>query len=747
MCQLVADPPNEAPDTSLQGSAEDGEKGGNCVPEDTRRQDPFMHSTQRPLLASTEESKGGCKRSMDDELNARQFKSRPAGPSVPCSSKNAAALDTDLPHNPSSGEGPSGTDHAGSKTPRPFKEPPIPLTTNDILRVILVTGALRLLGVLMIRSYFDPDEFWQTLEPAYCLIFGSDQGKRCPGYTWEWKRRALPSVTNWVDRSMQGPARTHLALMPTYLLYWAAQKWSVDSWWLVARGPTVLSALLVAAPVDVSVWYAARYLYAIDGSVHAKNAAGWCLFASLASWFNGYSLARTFSNSQEASLLAVALALVSPALLNPRTTRLSTGRACLAFFLGGLSAAIRFTALAAFVPIGVILAGRSSTTTAGFLGYLLMRCAIPGLAGLAVAAAVDRFFFGFWTLPFLGNFHFNVILKFSTLYGAHPWHWYWTAGLPAITGLLLPVLLLNVVRLLHGQVSYGARNLLLITVFYVFVMSFNGHKEFRYIHPVLPLVCLLSGGFFYKSLGMGSRLVKFGFVFVFVLANFVPVVYLGLFHQSGPIAVNRAIVEEAQGLATTTHGGGGVDSVPTTTFSVYYLTECHSGPLHSHLHTPPIRFDAWSLDCSSDCRSDPRRVCESDRFAHDPAAFLEAAVCDNDVDVGTCVADAASGESVGPRPVPDFVVTYASRVPALEDWLRRNGLDEVARFPHHINGAQWADRLRLGEGAWPGPFRSWTLGATGLEIRLEDTVLYSRHAPAVATDRRRHAALPGVDRY
>ena len=632
------------------------------------------------------------------------------------------------------------------------------VSVGSIIRMLLLTGALRLLGTLLIQSYFDPDEFWQTLEPAYCLIFRSNEGMHCPGYTWEWKRRALPTVSNWVDRNLQGPVRSHLSLLPTYFLYWVAQTWGIDSWWLVARGPTLLSAVVVAAPVDVAVWYAARHLYSLDGPVHAKNVAGWCLFASLASWFHGYSLSRTYSNSQETALLAIALALVCPALLSPMKSRLSIGRAYVAFFLGGLSAAIRFTSLAAFVPIGFIVARRSSLTKIGFLGYLLMPCATSGIAGLATAATVDRLFFGFWTLPVLGNISFNVLLNLSTLYGAHPRHWYLTAGLPAITGLLLPVLLRSMTRLLRRQISYGERNLLLITVFYLFIMSLSSHKELRFIQPILPMVCLLSGGHFYYSIGMGPRWRKVGFVFVFVVANLVPVLYLGLFHRSGPISISRALVEEAKAVATTAReGGGGIASVPTTTFSVFYLTECHSAPLLSHLHAAPLQFDTWALDCSPDCRSDPHRICESDRFAHDPAAFVEAAVCQGtSADADTCAAVAsaeggAAGEGlVPPRPLPDFVVTYASHIPALEGWLHRAGLLEVSRFPHHVNGVQWDDspsrrRLWGDDGPWPGPFRTWRLGTTGLELRMEDMVLYSRHPSAVAGDL--HPALPRIYRY
>lgn len=48
--------------------------------------------------------------------------------------------------------------------------------------MILFLGifAFRLLTSLLIRTFFEPDEYWQSLEVAHLLVFG--YGK----ITWEW---------------------------------------------------------------------------------------------------------------------------------------------------------------------------------------------------------------------------------------------------------------------------------------------------------------------------------------------------------------------------------------------------------------------------------------------------------------------------------------------------------------------------------------------------------------------------------
>ena len=80
--------------------------------------------------------------------------------------------------------------------------------------------------------------------------------------------------------------------------------------------------------------------------------------------------------------------------------------------LGGLSACVRFTALAAWIPVGLIIAFRSgeSITRVKVLQTLIGLCGICGLIGVMLGCCIDRWFYGFWAMPVLGNIHFNVLL-------------------------------------------------------------------------------------------------------------------------------------------------------------------------------------------------------------------------------------------------------------------------------------------------------------------------------------------------
>src|ERR1700722_17105526 len=57
-------------------------------------------------------------------------------------------------------------------------------------RLFLSLYLFRLLNSLLVSSYIDPDEFWQSLEPAHRLVFGY-------GYlTWEWRKES--AIRSWL---------------------------------------------------------------------------------------------------------------------------------------------------------------------------------------------------------------------------------------------------------------------------------------------------------------------------------------------------------------------------------------------------------------------------------------------------------------------------------------------------------------------------------------------------------------------
>ena len=307
-----------------------------------------------------------------------------------------------------------------------------PFAVLHLVIIFIAVSLYRTSNALAIQTQFDPDEYWQTLEPAYCLVFSSDKGEsgNCK-YTWEWTRRHSGSGY-WIDEALHGPVRSHVSILPTLLFYLMIKFLRWDTTWLVARGPVLWNAILIAAPTDVAIYYITGWIRLSETAANqrARNLLGrpecWALLCSLTNWFHAYALVRTYSNSMETMFVAVGISLLCPELFGSVSTETLKGKrrpkirplAAFAFVLGGLSLQVRFTALAAWVPIGLIICLRRKSWR-DMMFHLFFLCAFFGIIGISIGCLIDRLFYGFWAVPFLGSFQFNVIEgKFNRFFNA-----------------------------------------------------------------------------------------------------------------------------------------------------------------------------------------------------------------------------------------------------------------------------------------------------------------------------------------
>ena len=243
------------------------------------------------------------------------------------------------------------------------------------------------------------------------------------------------------------------------------------------------------------------------------------------------------------------------------------------------------------------------------------------------------------------------------------------AGIPAICGIVLPFFLWEIGVLIsaalegvritktsssirqkrHSHSSSDSRLALLgIIALYILLHSFSEHKEFRFLLPILPLVCILAGHSIdhlaqvletNTTTGSTSHLsianeniaseTKIGNVALpisprslllaaLVVLNYPHLLYLSLIHQRGPIAVNSYVASMVNKRAL------GEKNEDTQQYSVHYLMGCHSAPVYSHLHAIGAAVETWHLDCSPECRSNSSLVCESDAFSKDPLRFVKS---------------------------------------------------------------------------------------------------------------------------
>jgi GPI mannosyltransferase 3 len=274
--------------------------------------------------------------------------------------------------------------------------------------------------------------------------------------------------------------------------------------------------------------------------------------------------------------------------------------------------------------------------------------------------------------------------------------WYIYAGLPAICGIMLPFFLWEVGTVVNAFVPSPRMTLLKIIVPYIILHSFSEHKEFRFLLPMLPLICILAGHAITRLLSVAEtsnsgllRMITPKLILtILVLLNYPHLLYLGIIHQRGPVAVNQYIASTIQ--KSSDRNG------ESQQFAIHYLMGCHSTPMYSHLHLPNVRIQAWYLDCSPDCRSKPEIECESDAFSRDPFSFVESTYVAISID-GSCIEvdsvdDSCMDKNNDVKEPPSFLVVMQDDAKHIENVLREKlQMSHLASIRHTIKSVALHD--------------------------------------------------------
>ena len=237
----------------------------------------------------------------------------------------------------------------------------------------------------------------------------------------------------------------------------------------------------------------------------------------------------------------------------------------------------------------------------------------------------------------------------------------------------------------------GPRSVLIwIIAPYIILHSFSEHKEFRFLLPVLPIICILVGHALSrlvdvtdnaKTANTLKRLCKTTLVVpsnlilvALIILNFPHLFYLGLIHQRGPIATNQylaSVIEKEPRQSSP--------SEPSRQYSIHFLMGCHSAPMYSHLHVSNARIEAWHLDCSPECRSNSDIVCESDAFLNDPLGFVTLAYNRT-----------LAGNDDSNRDIPSFLVMMQDDAVNIESFLvDQLKMTHEASIRHTIKSLSW----------------------------------------------------------
>ena len=427
---------------------------------------------------------------------------------------------------------------------------------------------IRLLNSLTLRTFFQADEYWQSLEPAHMLVYGY-------GYlTWEWQQGI---------RSFSYP-----------LLYSLVYK--------ICSTLQLPYACIIYLPKAVDAIIASigeYYMYKLAQKLFRKEVlARLTIILSLLSSFNWYCSTRSFSNTLELHLTTIAMYFYANSEIQ------------ISLFLAAFCCLIRPTN----AIIWIFLAIRYiSSHNIKHSFQFIKKAIIAGITMVTFDAIVNRWYYGGWKSPLLNFFQFNVGKGLSSFYGISRPDFYFCQAIPVLLLNFLPAFLYG---LFTNESNMAA--LKLLSLVYILAFSFIQHKEFRFIYPLMPVFLMITSLGIDRLLQRLSVRVSKAVVLCTIFFSVLVSVDFSLWHESGEIAITGILREKI--LKSEQYKQGKITDVG-------FLTPCHSTPYQSYFHLEPSVANIWWLTCEPPLQLDSSDKLkyykdESDLFYDNPKGFL-----------------------------------------------------------------------------------------------------------------------------
>lgn len=478
------------------------------------------------------------------------------------------------------------------------------------LHIFVSLFVYRLINALTNSTFFQPDEFYQSLEPAHRLVYGY-------GYlTWEYET-ALRSI-----------AHPLVFAVP----YWVLKVLSVDS----PHNVLLVGPLIGALQGAIADFYTAKFIH----KYWPETGVLAFMVPLLSSW-NWYVGTRTFSNALETSITAFALyhwPFISPPRLENDVLFygyvITTVKSLSAL---GFAFLVRPTTALLWILPALRQLQKHKTTflfEAVFVAYVVLQ----------YSAIIDSFYYGSISFPILNFLRFNTSGA-ASFYGINQWHYYLTQGLPMLLTFYLPFALQGMIRR-----HVLRKELTCMCAFVVLVYSVLGHKEARFIMPLVPILHAFTASSIHSFVSTTKVFGKLAVIFILTL-NMMIALYASLVHQSGVMH-----------LMTHVRNNPRIDSLTL-------LMPCHSSPWQSHIHRPTnIRFLTCEPPLGLSQLEQSHYRDEADRFYDAPESFLRGDVRDH----GT----------------PDYYATFEASQQVLEQhWTRQGQVFHLERrwFNSHFH--------------------------------------------------------------
>lgn len=326
------------------------------------------------------------------------------------------------------------------------------------------------------KNMSHPDEYWQSIEPAYNIVYG---GVHLP---WEWS----------ADYKLRSTLLPALLAIPLYLL----KALGLDTTTAVKLCPMLTHIALVIVS-DL-------YLWRIGKATVGKNQTRIALFFYLTIRQYNEIFIRTFSNSFETIFQLIAFHyFLRVGNKFDRNVVMMVGALTVNFIVRNTSVvgwpvllAFKVVKDGAFIPFAI----------AGFTVFLPL---------MTLSVVMDSLYFGWDSFPVITALNFlkiNVGEGLSNYFGTEPVHYFFTFVIPQYFIVAMPFVYLSFVVYLRDTLSKGKQPpyLLIMTFSYLTVYSLIKHKEVRFVLPIIPFCCLMLGHTMHKGLKSQRGYLRFG---------------------------------------------------------------------------------------------------------------------------------------------------------------------------------------------------------------------------------------------
>lgn len=219
----------------------------------------------------------------------------------------------------------------------------------------------------------------------------------------------------------------------------------------------------------------------------------------------------------------------------------------------------------------------------------------------------DFYITGKLYFPFFTFLTYNIVFGISNFYGSSAWHYHVTQSIPILLTTVIPFFVppfLSAVGSSSKQQhpprgkSAALRNmrLQLLTkalIFTLCIWSCIEHKEWRFLHPLLPILLLYpaqylvdryqppEGGLWTSRTTCAQtflRINRRAFLYL-LLSPVLPYLYLSAFHGRAQVDVTSWLRKE---------------TVNQPDMDVLFVMPCHSTPWMSHIHLDTsVKEDNW----------------------------------------------------------------------------------------------------------------------------------------------------------